>query len=82
MFIICCFGFFALFFIGYSIYYWLVDMRTQKLLKEHQEEWDKIKAELEEKGADDIEIADAYAHYLDSLISTRDAQCGACFPSF
>ena len=82
MFIVCGFGIIALFFICYSIHSWILDVRTKKLLKIHQEEWNKINAELEEKGADFREILDAYCHFLDVLISTRDALCGACFPSF
>ena len=45
----------------------------RKTVKKHQEEWDSIKAELEENGADYIEIADAYGRYIEV--------CGGCFPS-
>ncbi len=61
--------------------HWLRDLRTQKLLKQHQKEWDKIKLELEKKGANGNEIVEEYSKYLELLICTRDSWCGACFPS-
>ena len=59
--------------IGYYIVFDLFYMAWQrKTVKKHQEEWDKIRAELEEKGADYIEIAEAYGRYIEV--------CGGCFP--
>lgn len=45
----------------------------RKIVRKNQEEWDKIKMELEEKGADYIEISDAYGEYI--------KVCGGCYPS-
>lgn len=58
------------------VYYIVFDLfymsLQRKKVKEHQEEWDKIRAELEEKGANYIEIAEAYGRYIEV--------CGGCFP--
>jgi hypothetical protein len=63
-----------MFAICYYIIYDLFYMASlRKTVKKHQEEWDKIKMELIEKGADYIEIADAYGKYI--------KVCGGCFPS-
>ena len=56
--------------LAFDLYYMAIQ---RKIVREHQEEWDRIKAELEEKGADYIEIAEAYGRYIEV--------CGGCFPS-
>ncbi len=59
--------------ICYCIVFYLCYMAIQrKTVREHQEEWDRIRAELEENGADYIEIAEAYGRYIEV--------CGGCFP--
>lgn len=55
--------------LAFDLYYMALQ---RKIVREHQKEWDAIKAELEEKGANHIEIAEAYERYIES--------CGGCFP--
>ena len=63
MFIVCyCF----VFELCYTAY-------LRKKVKKNQEVWDKIKAELIEKGADNDEIADEYLRFM--------ALCDGCYPS-
>jgi hypothetical protein len=51
---------------------WSYHALLRKQVAKNQKEWDKIKAELEEQGADYIEIAEAYGRYM--------AVCGGCYP--
>ena len=59
---------------------WNFDRQTEKLLMKHQKEWDKIRSKLEQKGATDFEIDEAYLQYIQHLINNRDSCYGACFP--
>jgi hypothetical protein len=45
----------------------------RKKVKKNQEEWDKIKAELIEKGADNDKIAEEYLRFMN--------ECDGCYPS-
>ena len=65
-----CIGFVICYCLAFDLFYMALQRKT---VKKHQEEWDKIKAELEEKGADYSDIADAYGEYI--------KVCGGCFPS-
>ena len=67
--VLLTFVFAIVYYIVFDLFYMALQRKT---VKKHQEEWDKIKAELVEKGADYIELADAYGRYIKT--------CGGCFP--
>lgn len=58
---------------------WLLWYRykTIKLIRRHQEEWDRIK----ENTLKDLQF-DAWCKYTDTLYSLRDPIIGACFPRY
>ena len=69
----------------FAILYYIVfrindKIHTNKLLKEHQFEWDKIKQELVSNGKTKEEISDKYLEYIEHLWYARHPKYGACFP--
>ena len=62
--------FVILYCLAFDFYYMALQRKT---VRKNQEEWDRIKEELEEKGADYVEIADAYGEYI--------KVCGGCYPA-
>lgn len=56
------------------------DKQRALLCEKHQKEWDKIKNELLQKGATEIEVFDKYNEYIEHLMKTRHETYGACFP--
>ncbi len=73
MYILVLLGVFMFSICYYIVYDFFYMAYQRKIVREHQEEWDRIKAELEEKGADYIDIAEAYGRYIEV--------CDGCFPS-
>jgi hypothetical protein len=69
----------------FAILYYIVfrinyKIHTNKLLKEHQLEWDEMKQKLKDKGATEQDILDKYCEYNQHLLQTRHRKYGACFP--
>lgn len=62
------------------VWNWNFDRQTEKLLMKHQKEWDERRSKLEQKGATDFEIDEAYLQYVEHLKNTRHEIYGACFP--
>ncbi len=60
----------------------LIFVRRKRLLRAHQEEWDKLYSELLESGASGNEIELARLGYKAYLLAMRDYFCGACFPRY
>ena len=54
------------------VFYLLYTASVRKQVKENQKEWDKIRVQLEEKGADYIEIAEEYRRCM--------AMWDGCYP--
>lgn len=51
--------------------------KTNKLLKEHQAEWNRIKVETPIHRR-----FDSYSDYCDKLMEERNRTVGACFPKY
>ena len=69
----------------FAILYYIVfrinhKIHTNKLLKEHQLEWDEMKQKLKDKGATEQDILEKHLEYIEHLRDTRHQKYGACFP--
>lgn len=67
-----CIGYFCLFLSFRKIL-------TNKLLREHQLEWNKIKSNMKKAGKTDTEIFSAYAVYIKQL---QNGLCGKYIPKY
>lgn len=64
------------------LYFSIMEIGKVILLRKHQEEWDKKKAEMIQKGMTDAEMRNEYDKYSDMLFYTAGDFLGACFPRY
>jgi hypothetical protein len=64
----------------FLVWWWNYQRQTEKLLEQHQKEWNEIKRILKDNNATEIEIDEAYIRYIEHLMNTRDSTYGACIP--
>ena len=79
MFLTCVFAIVCLAALFLAVSYFYYEVKSRKLLKAHQQEWDLKKSMLRELGAHETDIEDAYMRYCDRLMKNRGL-CGACLP--
>jgi hypothetical protein len=79
MFLVCFFSIICLAALFFAVTYFYYEMKTSKLLKTHQQEWDLKKSMLQELGASELDIDEAYTQYCGRLIA-HSGFCGACLP--
>lgn len=69
---VCMIGIGSVYLLAFILY---EHIKTIRLLKDHKNEWDKIKSGLNES-----EVFDAYVEYCEHLMLNRHHIVGACFP--
>ena len=79
LFLTCVFSIICLAALFLAVTYFYYEVKSRKLLKAHQQEWDLKKNMLYEMGAVEADIEDAYMRYCDRLIENKGL-CGPCLP--